>query len=128
MDVVTAHGFAAFTAVTGNISALESQNYALLEAYISEVDERRLDSALFRMHADAKQLVVSGKTLQVLAQGIPELLDILVTIQEALNDWKRLHVAAMIRVLGPSRVDHSAVAYLKGSISQKPNSANRMKG
>lgn len=116
MRFVTSDGFKAFTQTTGNISAIESHNYALCEAHLCEVTEQRLASLLFSKHPDVVKIIRSERTLFHSIKSGPAdrpVLDALSQAQKELQNWKKIHLAAMVKTLGPESVDKNVVSYLR---------------
>jgi hypothetical protein len=127
MTAVTTAGFREFTALTGNISAIESENYALCEAHLCEINEERLSSLLFRMHPSVAAKIRNADTLIARASAsiaCPNVATALAEAQTELQNWKKMHLAAMVKVLGQDSVDKNVVKYLRRFINSNKSVAN----
>lgn len=127
MTAVTTAGFHEFTTLTGNISAIESENYALCEAHLCETSEERLSSLLFKMHPSVAAKVRNADTLIARASASNACPDVAIAIAEAqieLQNWKKMHLAAMVKVLGQNSVDKNVVKYLRRFINSNKSAAD----
>ncbi len=108
---VTPEGFKCFTAVTGNISAVESQNYCRVEAHLTNVSDELLSSLLFHHHPSVVAKVRAQATLFQRSEIVSHPTS--VACQKQLQNFKRLHLAALRKILGFDSLDQSSVSYLR---------------
>jgi hypothetical protein len=118
--IVSPEGFAAFAAVTGNISALDSEAYALLEAQLQEPHPDRLASQLYSRHPRARALAESGHSIVAIARagGSPALREALASAATALRGWKACHLATVLKTLGPLARRHENVQELAHDLTR----------